>query len=386
MIKTCVFTGNRAEYGLLKPLIEKIDLSPDLDLQMIVSGTHLSTEFGLTYRDIEKDGFRNYERVEMILSADTPTSICKSLGLGCIGYGEAINRLGPNLLIILGDRYEAFAAAISAMVNQIPIAHIQGGESTQGAIDEAIRHAITKMSQLHFTSTETYKKRVIQLGENPKNVHNVGSLGVEVIKNTVLLSKQKTESKLGLSLNGLTALLTFHPETLEKTDPAMQFKEVLDAIEDIPNLKVIFTKTNPDPKGRIINEMIDNFVLGKKDKYVSFKSMGSLLYLSTLSHCNIVIGNSSSGIIEAPSLNTVTINIGGRQKGRIKASSIIDADPNKMSVVQAIKKALSPGFGNSIKNFSNPYEKTGTSDKVLNIIRSSISNLKLKKVFFDIEI
>jgi GDP/UDP-N,N'-diacetylbacillosamine 2-epimerase (hydrolysing) len=384
-MKICVFTGTRADYGLLKPLIEKIDSADDLELQLIVSGTHLSPEFGLTYREIEKDGFYDYESVEIILSADTPTSICKSIGLGFIGFGEAIHRLAPDIFIVLGDRFEAFAAAASAMVNRIPIAHIHGGESTQGVIDEAIRHAITKMSHLHFTSTKVYRKRVIQLGENPDYVFDVGSLGIEVIRNTKLLSKNATEKKLGMALDGKTALLTFHPETLEKINPGVQFREILIAIESFADLKVMFTKTNPDTNGRIINKMIDDFTKENKDKYASFISMGNRLYLSALYHCDIVIGNSSSGIIEAPSLNTITVNIGERQKGRIMASSIINAKTEHHSIMQAIKKALSSDFHKKNQNISNPYEKENTSSTILNVIRTYAPNFSIKKPFFDLQ-
>ena len=285
MKKVCIITGSRAEYGLLKPLIKKLKDSKSLELQIIATCTHLSPEFGLTYQEIENDGFKINEKIEILLSSDTSIGISKSMGLAMISFCEAFDRLKPNIIIILGDRYEIFAAASAATVARIPIAHIHGGETTEGAFDESFRHSITKMSYLHFTSTEEYRKRVIQLGEDPQRVFNVGAIGIENIKTIDLLEKDKLQETLGYQFGEKTILVTFHPTTLENNTAENQFKNLLDAIEEFETIKVIFTKSNADIGGKIINNMIDEYVKRNNQKSVAYTSLGSVKYLSVMKYC-----------------------------------------------------------------------------------------------------
>ncbi|WP_457644631.1 UDP-N-acetylglucosamine 2-epimerase [Persephonella sp.] len=383
--KICVFTGTRAEYGLLKPLMEEISKDKDLKLQVLVSGMHLSPEFGLTYRDIQKDGFNIDEKVEMLLSSDTPAGISKSIGLGIIGYTDALNRLKPDITVVLGDRFEALAFAVSSYTLRIPVAHIHGGEITQGALDEGYRHAITKLSFLHFTSTEEYRKRVIQLGEEPERVFNVGALGIDNIRGLKLLSKDQLEKKLGFKLWEKNLLITFHPETLSKISSAESFKILLEVLDQLKNTKLIFTKSNADPEGRKINALIDEYVSRNPEKAVAFTSMGQLLYLSTMRYVDAVVGNSSSGIIEAPSFRIGTINIGNRQKGRVKADSVIDCDPDYESIKKAFEKLYSPEFKKILEKTKNPYGEGNASVKIKNILKTY--DIKdIKKSFYDLEV
>jgi GDP/UDP-N,N'-diacetylbacillosamine 2-epimerase (hydrolysing) len=384
MRNICIFTGTRAEYGLLSPLLSAIKLDSEVNLQLLVSGMHLAPEFGLTYREIENDGFSINEKVEILTSSDSDIGLCKSIGLGLIGFSEALARLSPDILIILGDRFEAFAAASAAMVCRIPIAHIHGGEATYGLIDEPIRHSITKMSHLHFTSTEKYRQRVIQLGEHPSRVYNVGALGIENIKNIALLSRKQLEKKINFALGKKCILVTFHPVTLENKTAKNQFKNLLDALKKFRKFRIIFTKTNADTDGRIINQMIDDFVENNKDRCIAFTSMGQVNYLSTLKHVDAVIGNSSSGIIEAPSLQTPTINIGERQKGRVKADSIIDCEPSDHEITAAMNLALSEEFKARFVNIQNPYEGHDTTYSILYVLKKAdLANI-LKKQFYKI--
>lgn len=318
MKKICVVTGTRAEYGILKPLLRRLRDDKEFQLQLVVTGMHVSPEFGLTYKQIIRDNFEITEKVEILLSSDTPVGISKSMGLAMISFSEVFDRLKPDLLVLLGDRYELLSVASAAMVARIPIAHIHGGETTEGAIDEAIRHSISKMSYLHFTSTEAYRKRVIQLGENPSRVFNVGGMGVEEIRNTAFLSKEDLEKELNLKLDSKTALVTFHPVTLEKNTAKEEFNNLLDALDYFEGLKVIFTKANSDTDGRIINKMIDEYVIKNPKKAVAFTSLGQLRYYSTIKYADFVLGNSSSGILEVPTFKKPTINVGDRQKGKNK--------------------------------------------------------------------
>ncbi len=384
MKKICVVTGTRAEYGLLRPLIKRINEDNQLELQIIATGMHLSPEFGSTYKEIGNDGFNIDEKIEILLSSDTPVGISKSIGLGIIGFADVFERLKPDMIIILGDRYEVFAAASAAMVSRIPIAHLHGGETTEGAIDEAIRHSITKMSYLHFTSTEKYRQRVIQLGEDPERVFNVGAIGIESIKELKLLNKSELEKSISFKLDKKTALVTFHPVTLENNTSKKQFQELLNALDKFKDLKIIFTKANSDTNGRIINSMIDEYVYSNKNRTIAFTSMGQLRYLSAMKYIDLVIGNSSSGIIEAPYFNVPTINIGDRQKGRTQAQSIINCKPIKQDIYYSIIKALSEKFINSIKDASNPYGNGVVSKKILMRIKESLNTgIELKKVFYD---
>ena len=306
------------------------------------------------------------------------------MGLGLISFSESLERLRPDLLVILGDRFEGLAAASAAMVCRIPIAHLHGGEATHGLIDEPIRHSITKMSHLHFTSTEKYKRRVMQLGESPERVFNVGAIGIENIKTLPLYSREELAEKIGFDLGARNILVTFHPVTLENNTAGEQFQNLLDAIDSFADLKVVFTKANADTEGRIVNKMIDKYVSKKRGKAFAFVSMGQLKYLSTMKHVDAVVGNSSSGIIEAPSFRIPTVNIGDRQKGRVRAWSVIDCEPERKAIIETLKKAFSLEFKETLKNIRNPYEKENTSKIIKEIIKSF--NLKgiLKKKFFDL--
>jgi GDP/UDP-N,N'-diacetylbacillosamine 2-epimerase (hydrolysing) len=385
MRKICVFTGGRAEYGLLKPLLLKLQNDENIELQILVAGMHLSREFGLTYEIIEKDGFICNEKVEMILSSDSSIAISKSMGLGMIGFSEALTRLKPDILVTLGDRFENMAIVTTAWVCRVPVAHIQGGEKTLGAIDDQFRHCITKLSTIHFVAANEYRNRVIQLGEDPARVFNVGALNVEALKNIDTLSKSQLEQEIGFSFSGKTLLVTFHPVTLENNTAEANFKQLLDAIDDIPELKIIFTKTLADTDGRIINEMIDNYVSINGNKAISFTSMGQLRYISALKYIGAIAGNSSSGIIETPSFNLPTVNIGKREEGRIMADNVICVKQDFTEIKKGIEKALSKEFKESLTNMINPYERKGTASNIANVL--SIYNLSetTMKEFYDIK-
>ncbi|MCK5504526.1 MAG: UDP-N-acetylglucosamine 2-epimerase (hydrolyzing), partial [Thermodesulfovibrionia bacterium] len=381
--KICIVTGSRAEYGLFYPLLKRLQEDDMFDLQIVATGMHLSPEFGMTFREIEKDGFVINEKVEMLLSSDTETGITKSIGIGIVSFADVFNRLKPDLLIVLGDRFETFAAALSAFIAKIPIAHLHGGELTEGAIDDALRHSITKLSYLHFTSTEQYRRRVVQLGESPDRVFNAGALGIDNIHGTAFLSKEELESRLNFTFDQRTALVTFHPVTLEDAGSEEQFRELLNALEETEELKVIFTKPNADAGGRVIIRLIEEYASENPDKAVSFTSMGKLNYLSAMKHADIVIGNSSSGIIEFPSFGKPTVNIGDRQRGRIRAGSVIDCRPEKGAIQSAIKKALSDDFLLLCKNVKNPYGNAGAAERIVDILKSELSKkMNLKKGFF----
>jgi GDP/UDP-N,N'-diacetylbacillosamine 2-epimerase (hydrolysing) len=384
MRKICVVTGTRAEYGLLYWLMERLDNDPEVDFQLIVTGMHLSPEFGLTYKDIEKD-FNINKKIEIILSSDTPIGITKAIALAQISFSEAFIELNPDIIIVLGDRYEIFGVVSAAMIACIPIAHIHGGEATEGLIDEPIRHSITKMSHLHFTATDEYKNRVIQLGEHPSRVFNVGGLGIENIKRLELLKKAEFEKNIRFKLWKRNILVTFHPVTLEKQTSKAQFQELLDAIDDLPDTGIIFTKANSDTDGRIINFMIDEYVKKNNHKSVKFTSLGQLRYLSALQYIDAVVGNSSSGLLEAPSFKIGTINIGDRQKGRLKAESVIDCSPYKSNLISAFNKLYSDEFQNNLLNVKNPYGEGSSSEKILKILKKiDLLNI-VKKKFYDVE-
>jgi len=387
MKRICVFTGTRAEYGLLYPLIKKIQKSKDFELQLIVSGIHLSSEFGLTYKQIEADGFKIDEKVEILLSSDTDEGVCKTMGVALISLTDSLRRLKPDLFIVLGDRYETFAASITAYTMKIPIAHIHGGETTEGAFDEAYRHSITKMSYLHFTSTEVYKHRVIQLGESPERVFNVGAIGLDNINELQLMSKEELEKELRFSLEEKkNIIVTFHPTTLEQKTSLENTKQLLKTLEQMNGINILFTKSNADSQGRRINELLAEFSEKNPQKSKLMDSLGQLRYLSCLKHFDCVIGNSSSGIIEAPYFKTPTLNIGDRQKGRVKPESVIDCNPYSLDIKRAIEKAFSQEFQSSINKLDLPYGDGHASDKIMDILRSELKRkLNLKKQFFDIK-
>lgn len=382
-----IMTGTRAEYGLLKPLMQEINKDNDMELYLIVSGMHLSPEFGMTYQEIEEDGFEINAKVEMLLSSDSPAGISKSIGLGVIGFADEFQRADLDMLILLGDRYEALSAAISAMVMRIPIAHLHGGELTEGAIDEGIRHSITKMSYLHFTSTEQYRNRVIQLGENPERVFYVGALGVENIKKINLMTKEELERSIHFEIDENTVIVTYHPVTLENNTVEEQFLNLLEVLDRNPKIRMIFTKANADTNGRIVNELIDKYAAQNSERACAFMSLGQKRYLSALKYCRIVIGNSSSGIIEAPSFGKPIINIGDRQKGRICADSVINCGYTQQEIQQAMETALTEEFENKASNCRNPYEKENTAANIISVIKDYLLNdkIKLKKGFYDIK-
>lgn len=384
MIKICVITGSRSEYGLLFPTLKKLVNDRQFKIYICVTGMHLSPEFGLTYKEIQNDGFKIDAKIESLLSSDTSVGISKSLGLGVIGFAEVYQKLKPDAIFILGDRYEIYAAAIAAMISRVPIIHCHGGELTEGCIDDAIRHSITKMSHLHFVSTFNYKKRVIQLGEDPKLVYNVGAFGIENINNLNLLKKNELENIINFKLDRNYFLVTFHPTTLEFKTSQNQFNELLKALNKFDDYIIVFTKPNADTDGRVIIKMIDDFVCFNKTRAISFTNLGQLNYLSALRHCKIVIGNSSSGIIESPTFKKVSINIGNRQKGRVMAESTINCNPNEIDIYNSIKKALSNNFQKKISKISNPYGSKNSSEKVLKILKKINFKKLLNKKFNNI--
>ncbi len=382
--KICVVTGTRAEYGLLYWLMKEIEADSELELQLIVTGMHLSPEFGLTYKEIEKE-FKIDKKIEMLLSSDTSIGISKSMALAQISFSEAYEELKPDIVLVLGDRYEIFSAASAAVIARVPIAHLHGGETTEGAFDEAIRHSITKMSHLHFVATDEYRKRVIQLGEEPQRVFNVGGMGIENIKRLKLLTKEEFEKSINFKLNKKNILVTFHPVTLENSTAKEQFSELLEAIDELEDTHIIFTKANSDTDGRIINKMIDDYVAKNSHKSIAFTSLGQLRYLSALQFIDAMVGNSSSGLAEAPSFKIGTINIGDRQKGRIKSDSVIDCKPQKEDILRAFKILYSQEFQENLQKVNNPYGDGIASQKIINTLKKvDVKNL-LKKSFYDIE-
>lgn len=381
--KICIVTGTRAEYGLLYWLMKEVQEDNELELQVIVTGMHLSPEFGLTYKEIDRD-FEINKKIEMLLSSDTAIGLSKSMGLAQISFAESYEELQPDIVVVLGDRYEIFSAVSAAMIAKIPIAHIHGGEATEGLIDESIRHSITKMSHLHFTATEEYKQRVIQLGEQPSRVFNVGGLGIDNILKLSLLSKEEFEESISFKLDRKAILVTFHPVTLEESTAKQQFFELLAAIDELEGTTIIFTKANSDTGGRVINQMIDNYVMKHAEKSVCFNSLGQLRYLSALQHVNVVVGNSSSGLAEVPTFKKATINIGDRQKGRIKAKSVIDCPPVKQEVLHAFSMVASASFQKVLKNVNNPYGTGGASKKIKNILKDANLTNIIKKSFYDL--
>jgi GDP/UDP-N,N'-diacetylbacillosamine 2-epimerase (hydrolysing) len=385
MKKICVVTGTRAEYGLLYWLMKEIEADKDLELQLIVTGMHLSSEFGLTYKEIEKE-FKIDKKIEMLLSSDTSIGISKSMGLAQISFAEAYDELKPDMVIVLGDRYEIFSAASAAMIAKIPVAHLHGGETTEGAFDESIRHSITKMSHLHFTATDEYKNRVIQLGEHPNRVFNVGGMGIENIKRLKLLSKEEFEKSIDFKLNKKNVLVTFHPVTLENSTAKEQFQELLDAIDELEDTNIIFTKANSDTDGRVINQMIDEYVTKNFHKSIGFTSLGQLRYLSALQFVDAMVGNSSSGLTEAPSFKIGTINIGDRQKGRIKADSVIDCVSNKENIKKIFEKLYSLEFQNILSDVQNPYGNGCASIKIIEEVKKVDLTDILKKSFYNLEV
>lgn len=386
MLTLCVVTATRAEYGLLRPLLSDIIDDPDLELQIISTGSHLSDEFGYTNQEIIDDGFLVNKKIEILLSSDTPVGVSKSMGLALISFSEVFHDLMPDIVVVLGDRYELLPIVTAANFARIPVAHLSGGEKTEGSLDELIRHAVTKLSQLHFTATETYANRVIQMGEQPGTVFNIGEVGLDNIYRMNLMAKHQVEHFIGTKLKQKNLLFSFHPETTKSPkEIENDVRQILSAIDKIDNCLTIFTKSNADVGGRLINKIIEGYVKQNRNKSVLFTSMGHLRYLSAMQYVDVVIGNSSSGIVEAPSLKIPTINIGLRQKGRIRAKSIIDVGPINDEIVEALKLAFSDEFRCLLVDIKNPYGSGESSKKFIKIIKSiDIKDLKIKK-FYDIK-
>lgn len=379
MKKIAVFTGTRAEYGLLYWLLKDIQADPKLELQLLVSAMHLSPEFGLTYQQIEADGFTISEKVEMLLSSNTAVGTAKSIGLGVISFADALERMQPDVLVVLGDRFEALAVAQAAMILRIPIAHIHGGEITEGAYDDAIRHAITKLSLLHFTSSETHKNRVIQLGESPSRVFNVGAVGLDHLKRTTLMPVEALSASLNFTLDQPFLLVTYHPVTLADEPATKSFNSLLSALNQFPDLKVIITYPNADDGGREIIPLLEEYAHNNPNRVLAIPSLGQQRYLSAVKHAAAVVGNSSSGIIEVPSFNVPTVNIGERQQGRMAASSVFSCGATTTAIVNTLQKALS----SDVSKVINPYGKGDASEAILEQIKSA--DLSGVKSFYDIQ-
>lgn len=385
MRKICVVTGTRAEYGLLRWVMEGIRKSPKLELQLVVTGMHLSPEFGMTVNAIEADGFRIDRKVEMLLSSDTSVGVTKSMGLGMIGFADVLAELKPDLMLILGDRFEIFVAAASAMIARIPIAHLHGGEATEGAFDEAIRHSITKMSHLHFVAAEEYRRRVIQLGEQPEHVFNVGGLGIDNIFRLKLLTRDELEAALDFKLAKRNLLITFHPVTLEYGTSMQQMDELLAALSELRDTGLIFTMPNADAEGRVLFDQIKKFCANHANAS-AYTSLGQVIYLSCIKHIDAVVGNSSSGLLEAPSFKKGTINIGERQKGRIIATSVINCSPIKNCISDAMEKLFSEEFQESLLDTKNPVDSYGNaSKKIIKTLERTIATLNIKKPFYNLD-
>ena len=384
MRKICVITGTRAEFGLLRPLIELIANDNELQLQLIATGMHLSPEFGYTLNEITEAGFMVDKKVECLLSSDSSIGVSKTIALAISGFADALDELTPDLVVVLGDRTEILGAVIATAMANIPIAHLHGGETTEGAYDEAIRHSITKFSHLHFTSTEAYRKRVIQLGEHPDTVFNVGAIGLDAIKKLPLLDRASFEQAIGFKLKERNILITYHPVTLEKEAPIETFENILTALDELTDTALIFTHANSDKNGRIINKMITEYVSSHKDKAVEFKSLGQLRYLSALQYVDFVIGNSSSGILEVSAFYIPTINIGDRQKGRICNESVINSNNSLEDIKKRITFALDKTFREKILQQELLYGNGTAAEKILQIIKEH-NHISIKKSFYNID-
>ena len=381
--KICIITGSRADYGLLRWVMKSIQDDPELLLQVIATGMHLSPEFGRTYLEIEKDGFQVNRKVEMLTSSDTPVGITKSIGLGLIGFADALDEMKPDLILVLGDRFEIFSAVSAALIARIPVAHLHGGEKTEGAFDEALRHSITKMSHLHFVAAEEYRQRVIQLGEKPEFVFLVGGMGIDSLKRLKLLNRVELEKALDFSLGTKSLMITFHPVTLEVSTADDQMAELLAALSKHEDTQLIFTLPNADTNGRGLIKLLEQFVASHKNAR-TFISLGQMLYFSCISQVDGVIGNSSSGLTEVPSFKKGTINIGNRQLGRLQASSVINCEPRRLSIEHALQRLYSLEFKKTLDETINPYGEGGASLKIVNILKYCKLNDIIKKSFYDL--
>ena len=384
MKKICFVTGSRADYGLLSHLMKSVEKDKNLKLQVIVTGSHLSKKFGNTKKEIENDKIKIDKKIDILSKNDSPIDILKNTSIAIKKISLAINQLKPELVILLGDRYEIFSAAISAYFMRIPIAHFHGGEVTEGAIDESIRHSISKMASLHLVSSLLHKKRLIQLGENKMNIHNVGALGIDVIKNTKLISKELLGRKLKIKFQKKIIVITFHPVTLENNTSEEQINEIFKSFKNIKNTTYIFTLPNADMYGNIIIKLIETFCKKYKNAFY-YKSLGKTNFYSLINISNLFMGNSSSGIIEVPYFKKPIINIGDRQKGRLQSKTIINCKPESKAIIKAIKLSQSAKYISLLNKSSNPYEKKSTTLMSLKFIKEKINKLSVKKKFYDIK-
>ncbi len=385
MRKICFFTSTRADYGIMSRLMRRVADAPDCVIQIIATNMHLSPEYGLTYREIEADGFHIDKKVEMMLSSDTRNGVVKSMGVALLGFADALEELQPGLAVILGDRYEMLAAAEACLIYKIPIAHLGGGDVTEGAFDDSVRHGITKMSHLHFASTDVAKKRIIQMGEQPDNVFNFGGLANDNILNEPIISKKELEESLSFKLDKDFLLVTFHPVTLENNTAEQQCKNLLKALEEyLSDYKIIFTLPNSDTDSRIIADLIKAFVLDHSDECFSIVSLGKKRYYSALKYCAAVIGNSSSGIYEAPSFHVPTLNIGDRQKGRIRGESVVDVDATQEGIAKGLEKVLSKEYREYVKTTQSPFEKPGTLENMFEVIAHYPLDNIIEKKFYNL--
>ena len=383
--KICVVTGTRAEYGLLCRLMQEIQSDGRMELQIIATGAHLSPEFGMTYREIEKAGFVINEKVEMLLSSDTPVGVTKSMGLALVGFADAFARLMPDIVVVLGDRYEILAAAEAAMVANIPIAHIHGGEITAGAIDDSMRHAITKMAQLHFVAAPEYRKRVLQLGENPAHVYAVGAVGIDNIVGMALMPLRELEESLQFPLGDKFFLVTYHPVTIEAARQTDALQNLFDALDLFPDYRILITKSNSDAGGREINRRLDEYTAARKERVACYASLGHLRYLSAMKYASAVVGNSSSGLLEAPVLKKPTVNIGSRQQGRLRYPSVIDCAEGKDAIAEALGKAVSAEFRRGLDNMAIPYADGKIARRIKDVLRDVELEGLFQKRFFDLK-
>ena len=382
--KVTVFTGTRAEYGLLYWLLKDIQSDSELSLQLLVSGMHLSPEFGETYRQIEKDGFKIDEKIEILLSSDSAVGTAKSMGLGVLGFADALSRLSPDVLVILGDRFEALAAAQTAMILRIPVVHLHGGEITEGAYDDAIRHAITKLSYLHATSTEEYRQRVIQLGEAPDRVFNVGAIGLDHFNRGTFMSVDELSTSLNFPLNQPYVVVTYHPVTLADEEPTASFTALLEALDQHPDVQIILTYPNADDGGRRIIPLLEAYASRQPQRVLAIPSLGQVRYLSAIKHAAAVVGNSSSGIIEVPSLDVPTVNIGMRQKGRLAATSVLHCDATASAIKAALDVALKRSYKAKDEQVYNPYGQGNASQQVISMLKNL--NFTSVKSFYDVKV
>jgi UDP-hydrolysing UDP-N-acetyl-D-glucosamine 2-epimerase len=381
--KICIVTGTRSEYGLLYWLIKEVSEDPGLQLQLIATAMHLSPEFGLTYKIIEQDGFKIDEKVKMLTGSDSPVDITKSIGQGTIGFADALDQLKPDLMVVIGDRYEMLSAVTAATITRIPVAHLHGGESAEALIDEPIRHAITKMSHLHFTAAEPYRKKVIQMGEHPDTVFNVGAPGLDHVSQTRLMNRSKLTSSVHLPADKPFFLITYHPITLESQTGGTHMTKLFAVLDKFPDHAILFTKPNADTEGRIISQLIDTYAAANPSRVVAHTTLGQARYLSAIKHSDAVIGNSSSGLIEAPAFHKPTINIGDRQRGRLFADSVISCTNESKEITKAIQKALSEDFQSTLEAVINPYGMGGASHKIKEVIKKHpLDPGMLKKKFY----